>query len=102
MARKTNMEHTEKTVEQARDSLTRALPYFRHAVEEARKKGIVKLGILSENRDGSGKLEMKFECDEFFEDLALVLGAPAQSEEDTINAKALSFMQQHGLKVAEG
>ena len=94
------LENTEKTVEQARDSLTRALPYFRHAVEEARKKGIVKLGILSENPDGSGKLEMKFDCDEFFEDLALVLGAPPQTEEDSINAKAMAFMQQHGLRVS--
>ena len=89
-----------KTVEQARDDLARALPYFRYAVDVASKNGAVKLGILRENPDGSGKVEMKFECGQFFQDLELVLGAPPQSERDTAKAKALEFLQQHGLHTA--
>lgn len=91
-----------KSIEEARDSLLVAIPYFRHAIEEAKKKGVVKMGILMENPDGSGKIEMKFECDEFFQDIAILIGAPPQTSQDTANAKALAFKQQHGLTVADG
>jgi hypothetical protein len=88
-----------KTIEQARADLLGALPYFRNAVARARAKemGQVKLGILCENPDGSGNIEMSFECDAFFDDLASVLGAPPQTDEDNGKAAALRFMQQHGF-----
>jgi hypothetical protein len=91
-----------KTIEEARESLLNAIPYFRHAIEEARKNGIVKLGILAEKPDGSGKLEMKFECEEFFADIALVIGAPEQTDQDRWSAMGLAFRQKHGLSVSKG
>jgi hypothetical protein len=41
---------------------------------------------------------MQFECEEFFEDLALVLDAPPQTEENNAEAEALAFLQKHGIK----
>jgi hypothetical protein len=87
-----------KTVEQAKQDLLAALPHFRYSTAEAKKNGAVKLGILCEYQDGTKKLEVSFACDEFFEDLALVLGAPAQSQEDNLKASARQFVQQHGIQ----
>jgi hypothetical protein len=91
-----------KTPEEAKAALLRAIPYFRHAIEEARKLGDVKMGILADKPDGSGELTMRFECEEFFADIALVIGAPEHTEQDESKAKALAFLQKHGLKVQYG
>lgn len=84
-------------VDAAKERLLAALPYFRKAVSDAKKKGAVQLGVLATNPDGSGNIEVRFEASEFFDDLATVLGAPPQTEEDDMKAKALAFLQRHGL-----
>ena len=90
----------EPTIEEVNVKLLRAIPHFRYAIEEAKKKGAVKLGILSQFADGGGKIEMIFECDEFFNDLAILVGAPPQTTEDNIAASALAFRQKWGIKSA--
>lgn len=86
-----------RTIEEAKKSLQIVLPYFRKAVADANKNGVVKLGILCEHPDGTGNVEMRFDCAEFFADLALVLDVPPQSADDDMNATALQFLQSHGL-----
>lgn len=88
-----------KTIEEATEALKNALPYLRYAVEQAREDGgIAKLAVASENPDGSGKLIAKFECDEFFEDIATVIGLGPQTEEQTNDAKAVELLQRIGVK----
>ena len=87
-----------KTMDQARADLMAALPHFRYAVAEAQKNGQVMLGILCERSDGSRKLEMSFDCAEFFDDLALVLGAAPQSAQDDLQASATQFAHQHNIR----
>jgi hypothetical protein len=90
-----------KTVEEAKETLVSALPYFRKAVADARtsdSEGTVKMAIVHKYADGTGKVGMTFDCDEFFDDLALVLGAGPQTEEDDLKAEARKFVQKFGLK----
>ena len=68
-----------KTPEEARASLTTALPYFRRAVAEAAKKGLAQLAVVTSFPDGSGQIGMRFDCEEFFEDIETVLGAPPET-----------------------
>lgn len=89
-----------KTVEEAKETLVKALPYFRSAVADARAsdhEGTVKLAIVHKYADGSGKVGMTFDCDEFFDDLALVLGVGPQTPEDDVKAEAAKFGQKFGL-----
>lgn len=84
--------------EEAVERMKQALPYFRHAISEAAKSGDVKLGVLSYAPDGSGQIISSFECAEFFEDIALIIGAAPQTEEDTLQAKAVQFLQKFGIR----
>ena len=83
-----------KTKEQAIETLRAALPYFRKAVADAKKQGIVQLGVMATNPDGSGQVVMRFDSEDFFEDLALVLDAGPQTDEDNKKAGALAFLQR--------
>ena len=83
---------------QARERLLQALPYFRYAAESAAKEGRVELGILAVKEDGGGRVCCQFAAEDFFKDLALVLGAPDQTEEDTLEAKATELMDRLGLR----
>jgi hypothetical protein len=80
--------------EEARNRLLQAMPHFRFAMKEAAKKGAPHVGILSVQPDGSGGIEAKFAAPDFFNDLALVLGAPPQSKEDDMMAGATRLVQQ--------
>lgn len=85
----------------AKERLAVAIPYFRNAVNTAKantdKGGKVQLGVLSVNADGSGKVEMQFDCEEFFKDIEEVIGAVPQTAEDDMKADALKFLHKHGL-----
>lgn len=85
--------------EQAAERLRRAIPYFRGAVNDAKSEGMVKMGILSKNPDGSGRILMEFDCEEFFNDIATVIDAPPQTMQDDMTFKAQSFLAKHGLTV---
>jgi len=87
-----------KEIAEAKERLMTALPYFRKAVADAKKKGRVQLGILATNPDGSGDIEMRFDCDEFFADIETALGAPAQTKDDDMEADALKFLNTHRIK----
>lgn len=86
------------TKEEAIKKMLTALPYMRHAMAEAAKNGSPHIGILSVKPDGSGRVEAKFEAPEFFKDLAVILDAPAQTEEDNLNAGALSILDRFGIR----
>ena len=91
------LEH-EKARAAALKKMLIALPYMRHAAKEASETGKVFIGILSVNDDGSGRVVARFEGPEFFDDLALVLGAPDQTEEDDMKAEAASLLDNLGLE----
>jgi len=84
--------------QEAMARLLAGMPYFRNAVDTASKNGTVKLAILSEMPDGSGKIECKFECADFFADIATIIDAPAQTKQDDMTAAATRFLQKHGIK----
>ncbi len=83
----------EKRVQEARDKMLKAITFMRHAVKEAAKKGEVHFGILAVNPDGSGQVVARFEAPEFFDDLAAIIDAPEQTEEDDLEASALQRLQ---------
>lgn len=85
---------TNPEADEARARLLQALPHFRFAMKLAAKNGAPMVGILSVAPDGSGSVEAKFAAPDFFDDLALVLGAPAQTTEDDMTAGATKLMQQ--------
>lgn len=89
-----------KTKDQIKQDLTVALPYFRSAINAIRAEGkTVKMGILAVNPDGSGKIEMQFDCDEFFADIATLVDLPDETTEDVMNYQAQKFLAEHGLTV---
>lgn len=77
--------------------LRKALPYLRNAVAEASASGVAQLAVVSTKPDGSGKLVCKFECVEFMADLAAVVGAGPQTEDDDARAEARKFLQRNGI-----
>ena len=92
-----------KSKEQIIADLTKALPYFRGQIKAVRDEGkTVKMGILSVNPDGSGKVEMQFDCDELFNDIATLIELPEQSDKDDMRFKARKFLGEHGLTVQKG
>lgn len=83
---------------EARNRVLTALPYLRHAVQEAKAEGLVKLGVLALQEDGSGRIVMQFDSEDFFKDLESALGAPPQTAEDDAKAQALKFTHESGLQ----
>ena len=88
-----------KTIEEAKLQLTAALPLFRTAANKAKANGTAMLGILSVNPDGSGNVMARFECEEFFEDLALILGVGEITEEQKGEVEAFEFLSKNDIKV---
>jgi hypothetical protein len=86
-------------VSEAKERLVSAMPYFRNAANKAKMEGEFRLAVVSTNNDGSGRVLMQFAPGDFFEDLALVLGVPAQSAEADLKADALAFLHRHGLNL---
>jgi hypothetical protein len=84
--------------EEAKNRLLIALPYMRKAVEDAKKKGSVQIGILSIKPDGSGNIEMRFDADDFFNDIGIIIDCPEQTKKDDIRADAVKFLNKHGIK----
>lgn len=91
-------------METAKERLLVAIPYFRNAINTAKTNvgegGKVQMGILSVNADGSGQIEMKFDCEDFFKDIEEVLGSPEHTMEKDMEVEAFKFMQTHGLTVS--
>lgn len=87
--------------EEARNRLLQAMPHFRFAMKQAALKGAAHVGILAVQPDGSGNVEAKFAAPDFFNDLALVLGAPPQSKEDDMMAGATRLVQQLGTGLVD-
>jgi hypothetical protein len=84
--------------EKARARLLEALPYFRHAANNAKEGGKIQLGILSVKDGKSGQIVARFDADDFFDDLALILDAPPQTKNDDMRAAAEALLQSFGLK----
>lgn len=79
-------------IEALKEKMLAGLPYLRIAAMKAKVNGTVMLGILSVNPDGSGQITARFEAQEFFEDLAAILGAGPITEEQHFDANALEFL----------
>ncbi len=86
-------------MEEAKERLLGAIPYLRTAIKDANKEGAAELGILAKQKDGSGRIVCSFDCNEFFDDLCKVIGAPEQTEEDDWKAKAVKFVQEFKLRI---
>jgi hypothetical protein len=86
--------------EEAKSRMLSVLPYIRYAVEQAKKEGDPKLGILAVEPGGAGQVIARFGV-EFLEDVALLLDAPPQTEEDNRNAIAQEFLDTLGLNHAD-
>ena len=93
--------YTDEQKVEAAKNLSTALPYFRKAVKDAAAEGNVKLGILASQPDGSGRIVVSFDCEDFFKDLEIVLNMPPQTEEQDRQADARAFLQRHGIKPLE-
>jgi hypothetical protein len=78
-----------------------AIPFMRHAMKQASQEGQAKIGILSV-REGGGTVVAQFDAPEFFDELALIVGAPPQTEEDDLNAGARAIIDRLGLRGASG
>jgi len=74
-----------------------AIGYMRHAAKDAAKDGAVEIGILSVKESGAGRVVARFEAPEFFEDLALIIGAPEQTKEDDLKAEAAQLLDGFGF-----
>ena len=85
--------------EEAKKRLLVALPHFRKSISDAAKEGSAQLGILATKADGSSRVLMRFDCEEFFKDIALICDAAPQTAEDDAKAEALKFKQVHKLEV---
>ena len=79
----------EKRAEEARQKMLKAITFMRHAAKEASKKGVVYIGILAVNPDETGQVVARFEAPGFFDDLAALIDAPDQTEDDDLGALAL-------------
>jgi hypothetical protein len=86
-----------KTKEEAIKDLLEVVKYLRYSVKKASADGELEIGILSVKPDGSGKVESRFRANEFIEDIATVIDAPAYTEEDELEAKALELLQKMGI-----
>lgn len=87
-----------KSIDEVKEDLRLALPYFMNAVERCSKEGNVKLGIMCEKSDGTVRLEMSFDCREFFQDVFTALNDLSPSVEDLVKADAIAFKQKHNLQ----
>lgn len=81
------------TKEEIREKLLAALPHLRYAMKEAAQKGRPQVGILAATEDGGGQVVARFEAPEFFDDLAVLIDAPPQTEEDDMEARAVKLVQ---------
>lgn len=84
--------------------LKSAIPHLLYAVKLAQetakeKSGVVRLGVLAVNPDGTGKIEAQFDTPDFFADLAAVLDVPATlTAEQEAECAADRFLSQTGLR----
>lgn len=87
--------------DEIRNKMLQALPHMRFAIEEALKANngaTIKIGILAVNPDGTGKVACSFAGTEFVEDLATLLGAGPLTDEERMDARAMKFLTEFGLK----
>lgn len=89
-------------MDEAKTRLLAALPHLRFAMAEAAKNGRAQVGILCLKPDRTGQIVAQFDAPDFFNDLAEVLGAPPQSEDDNIEAVAERIAQGVRRGVAAG
>lgn len=85
-----------KSIKEARSDLLSVIPYIRYAINEAKENGKPILGIFCEFNYDAGKIVARFDTD-FIEDIALIISAPKQTDEDNIKAKARQFTDQFSL-----
>jgi hypothetical protein len=89
--------------EHIKQKMRSVMKHFNLAINDAiAEGGTPTLSINSENEDGSGKRIMSFNCVEFFADLAILVDAEPDTEEDKIEAKAQAFVSKFKLKLYEG
>ena len=85
-----------RTLEDAKSDLLIIVNHLRYAVEEAGKNGTAQVAIISKHEDGSGKIECCFDC-ALIDDIALLLSAPAMTDEIRTKCAALKFLHNFGV-----
>jgi hypothetical protein len=91
-----------KTIEQIKADLAIAIPHFRYSVEKAKKEGTPHLAIFSKTPEGGGRIIIEFDCEEFFNDLATLVGIGPQTTEDNLTAVTLMGQQFGNRLRSEG
>jgi hypothetical protein len=84
--------------EEARKKILSIMAHLRHAGERAKEEGELHLGILAIKPGGGGRVVVQVAASEFMDDLALALDAPPDTEEEKLDAQAVAFLDQHGLR----
>lgn len=87
--------------EEIKNKMLTVLPILRFAIEEAKStnpEAAIHIGILAKNTDGTGKVISSFRAEEFIEDLAKLLDAGPLTDDQRMDARALKFLTEFGLK----
>lgn len=86
-------------MEEAKDRLMAVIKHLRFAAScAAEGDNRVQLGILSVKPDGAGRVVCQMDVKEFIEDIATVIGAGPQTQEDIEEAKAEQLLSRLGLR----
>jgi hypothetical protein len=82
-------------IEEARENLLVVIPHLRHAMALAKEEGKPMLGILAVEPNGGGRIVVKFEAEEFVNDLCRLLGVAVENtKEETSEAAATRLVQR--------
>ena len=57
----------------------------------------VALIIFAKAVERMGRIEIQFDCNEFFADIAALIDLPDENEDNVAEYAAMKFMSQHGL-----
>ncbi len=92
-----------KDIEAIREDMRAVIPHFRYAIKQARKQAApedrIRLAVMIRKPDNSGKVTASFDAEEFFDDLARVLGLPAENtKEEDQAAKAIELLDTLKLR----
>lgn len=83
-----------KTIERIKADLGIAIPHFRYMLQKAKAQGNPEMLMVAVTADGDKKVVGSFQCEEFFDDLATLIGVGPQTAEDNLNSSAAEFAQK--------
>jgi hypothetical protein len=81
----------------SRDRLLEIVKYLRLAERDGASYGALKLGVLAVKPGGGGQIICELDMGPFVSDLATVIDAPVETEDDVMDAKARQLLDRFGL-----